>query len=242
VVDTTAPTLGGMPGDADLTTSGSSATLTYASPTASDVVDPAPAVGCLPASGSSLPVGDTTVTCTATDASGNSSSASFTAHVAFVAPPPSGPPPSDPPSGPPPSDPPSPPPSNPPPSNPPANPPAPPAGSWNAYWEQPVRGGTLVVRGARTVPVKVRLVHDGKQVKKGLTVLTISQCGGGDVERTLRLRYQSNGRWMGNLRLAGLRPGCHQAVVSVNGQVFGSFTLDVRGHGGSCYGKGLLRL
>ena len=40
-----------------------------------------------PASGSSIPVGDTTVTCTASDASGNSASATFTAHVTYVAPP-----------------------------------------------------------------------------------------------------------------------------------------------------------
>ena len=49
--------------------------------TATDNVDPNPTVTCQPTSGSLFPVGDTTVTCTATDASGNSSTASFVVHV-----------------------------------------------------------------------------------------------------------------------------------------------------------------
>jgi len=82
VVDTTDPTLSGMPGDISLTTSDpSGTTLTYSAPTASDIVDWSPAVACSPASGSKIPVGDTTVTCTATDDSGNAASASFVAHV-----------------------------------------------------------------------------------------------------------------------------------------------------------------
>jgi hypothetical protein len=50
------------------------------------VVDPAPVVGCLPASGSTIPLGPTTVTCTATDAAGNQASASFIATVTYVSP------------------------------------------------------------------------------------------------------------------------------------------------------------
>jgi hypothetical protein len=45
--------------------------------TATDNCNPAPVVKCSPASGSGFPIGTTTVTCTATDASGNSSTASF---------------------------------------------------------------------------------------------------------------------------------------------------------------------
>ena len=45
---------------------------------ATDNCDPAPVVTCSPASGSGFPVGTTTVSCTATDASGNSSTRSFT--------------------------------------------------------------------------------------------------------------------------------------------------------------------
>jgi hypothetical protein len=49
--------------------------------TATDDTDPQPAVACSPASGSLFPIGDTTVACTATDAAGNSASATFTVHV-----------------------------------------------------------------------------------------------------------------------------------------------------------------
>jgi hypothetical protein len=82
VVDTTRPTLSGMPGDQSLTTSNpAGAALAYTPPTASDIVDAHPAVSCAPASGGLAPIGTTTVTCTATDASGNSRSASFTVSV-----------------------------------------------------------------------------------------------------------------------------------------------------------------
>ncbi len=87
VVDTTAPVLSGMPGDESLTTADpSGATVSYGSPSATDIVDSAPDVACAPASGTTFPVGTTEVTCTATDASGNSSAASFTVEVRFVAP------------------------------------------------------------------------------------------------------------------------------------------------------------
>jgi hypothetical protein len=93
VVDTTDPVLNGMPGDVSLTTNDpGGTTLTYTTPTATDVVDSAPVVQCSPASGSTIPVGDTAVTCTASDASGNTASASFAAHVTLV----QTPPPSDP--------------------------------------------------------------------------------------------------------------------------------------------------
>ncbi|HEY8989451.1 MAG TPA: HYR domain-containing protein, partial [Candidatus Limnocylindrales bacterium] len=85
VVDTTAPSLAGMPSDVTLTTADpSGATLTYAPPTATDAVDPSPSVVCSPASGSTIPVGTTTVTCTATDATGNHASKTFKATVTFV--------------------------------------------------------------------------------------------------------------------------------------------------------------
>ncbi|HZC32920.1 MAG TPA: HYR domain-containing protein [Candidatus Bathyarchaeia archaeon] len=85
VVDSTAPSLVGMPSDLGLTTNDpTGSTLTYTPPTATDVVDPSPSVSCTPASGSKVPVGTTTVTCTATDAAGNHSSANFHATVGFV--------------------------------------------------------------------------------------------------------------------------------------------------------------
>ena len=49
--------------------------------TATDSVAPAPAIVCLPASGSVFPLGRTTVTCTSTDASGNARSDTFVVNV-----------------------------------------------------------------------------------------------------------------------------------------------------------------
>ena len=56
------------------------ASMTYDA-TATDAVDPAPVVACTPASGTRLPLGTTTVSCTATDAAGNAASKSFDAIV-----------------------------------------------------------------------------------------------------------------------------------------------------------------
>ena len=87
VVDTTDPALAGVPADSEvITTDPTGTTLAYAAPTATDVVDPSPDVTCTPASGSHVGIGTTTVTCTATDASGNSVSESFDMSVTFRAP------------------------------------------------------------------------------------------------------------------------------------------------------------
>src|SRR5205085_3428523 len=56
------------------------AVATYA-PTANDVCDGARTVACMPASGFAFPKGVTTVTCTASDASSNSSTCQFTVTV-----------------------------------------------------------------------------------------------------------------------------------------------------------------
>jgi hypothetical protein len=80
VQDTTAPTVT-VPTDLTVFSSGGgSIPVTYTA-TASDLVDGSLTPACTPASGSSFPVGTTTVTCTATDAAGNSGSASFTVTV-----------------------------------------------------------------------------------------------------------------------------------------------------------------
>jgi hypothetical protein len=55
-------------------------TVSY-SVTATDNVDPSPRVSCTPESGSTFPIGMTTVQCTATDEAGNSSNGSFTITV-----------------------------------------------------------------------------------------------------------------------------------------------------------------
>ena len=84
VRDTTAPTLT-VPSRvvADATSPGG-AVVTWTA-TATDIADASPSVSCVPASGASFPLGDTTVTCTARDASGNTSSSAFTVHVSGAA-------------------------------------------------------------------------------------------------------------------------------------------------------------
>jgi len=82
VADTIPPTLN-VPADmTSVATSASGATVSYAA-TAMDLVDGAIDPVCTPASGSLLPPGTTTVTCDATDHSGNQGSASFQVSVSF---------------------------------------------------------------------------------------------------------------------------------------------------------------
>ena len=87
VVDTTAPALSGVPSDIAATTSDPDGrAVTFATPTATDTVDPAPHVSCDPESGSLFAVGTTSVTCTASDRSGNPSTGTFRVTVRYVAP------------------------------------------------------------------------------------------------------------------------------------------------------------
>jgi hypothetical protein len=77
-VDTQAPTISGVPADKVVEATGpSGAVVIWTAPTATDLVDGAVTPVCSPPSGSTFPLGDTTVSITATDAAGNSSSKSF---------------------------------------------------------------------------------------------------------------------------------------------------------------------
>jgi FG-GAP-like repeat/HYR domain len=79
VRDTTPPSLT-VPGDLVVDgTSPAGADVSFGA-TATDAVDPTPVVTCTPSPGT-FPIGDTNVTCTATDSSGNQASASFMVHV-----------------------------------------------------------------------------------------------------------------------------------------------------------------
>lgn len=88
VVDTTAPSINAATVPSNMTvtaTSLSGAVVNYTNPTATDIVDPNPVVTCTPASGSTFAPGTTTVSCTAKDASNNTSGAStFTVKVQFA--------------------------------------------------------------------------------------------------------------------------------------------------------------
>ena len=88
VTDTTAPVFSGVPSDiTDEATSSSGATVAYTDPTASDLVDGSVAVGCVPASGSTFPLGTTPVTCTASDTAGNIAADGFNVTVVDTTPP-----------------------------------------------------------------------------------------------------------------------------------------------------------
>jgi len=86
-LDKTPPVFGNVPGPITaFATSTSGARVTYTKPTATDAVDGARPVTCTPASGSTFPVGKSTVTCTTADRSGNPNSATFTVWVQYQAP------------------------------------------------------------------------------------------------------------------------------------------------------------
>ena len=88
VQDTTAPTLLNVPADFTVEATGpTGAVATYLDPTATDIVDTSVTVVCAPPSGSTLPLGPTTVTCTATDDAGNSSQDDFVVTVVDTTPP-----------------------------------------------------------------------------------------------------------------------------------------------------------
>jgi hypothetical protein len=78
VTDKTPPVISGVPANIEkAATSPAGAEVTYTNPTATDIVDGTVPVMCAPASGSTFAIGETTVTCTATDSHGNTAEASF---------------------------------------------------------------------------------------------------------------------------------------------------------------------
>ena len=83
LVDHTAPTLSGVPADRVVEANGPSGSpVNYDTPTATDNLDgPIALVTCSPPSGSTFPLGATTVTCSATDSHSNTGTASFSVSV-----------------------------------------------------------------------------------------------------------------------------------------------------------------
>lgn len=82
--DTTPPTIV-VPATVHVNATGPGGAVAGYSVTVTDDTDPAPSLSCAPASGSLFAIGDTTVSCTATDSSGNAATASFAVHVAGAA-------------------------------------------------------------------------------------------------------------------------------------------------------------
>jgi hypothetical protein len=82
VQDTAGPNITNVPsGITEEATSTSGATVTFNKPTATDTVDGARTVNCSPDSGSTFPLGTTEVTCSASDARGNTARARFNVTV-----------------------------------------------------------------------------------------------------------------------------------------------------------------
>lgn len=80
--DTEAPIIENVPADITVTaTSPAGALVTWTAPTATDNLDGPVDVSCTPSSGATIPIGVTTVACSASDASGNRASASFAVTV-----------------------------------------------------------------------------------------------------------------------------------------------------------------
>jgi hypothetical protein len=88
VVDTMKPIIVGTPGDITREAIGpAGASASWTPPTASDLVDGTDPVVCAPASGSTFPLGNTSVVCSAQDAHGNAAATSFVVHVVDTTPP-----------------------------------------------------------------------------------------------------------------------------------------------------------
>jgi hypothetical protein len=88
VVDTTAPVIAAHLDVTAEATSALGALVTYTSPATSDAVDGAGVATCLPSSGTQFALGNTTVTCNATDAASNvATPTTFVVHVVDTTPP-----------------------------------------------------------------------------------------------------------------------------------------------------------
>jgi hypothetical protein len=86
VKDSKGPIFCGVPGTIIAYATGTTgAKVTYTKPSATDSIDGARPVTCTPASGSLFPVNKTTVTCTASDTHGNTTTATFTVWVQYQA-------------------------------------------------------------------------------------------------------------------------------------------------------------
>ncbi len=82
VHDTTPPVLAGCPTNQFVTTTNlAGETVAFASPTATDNCDAAPAVACVPPGGSLFAPGNTTVACTTIDTCGNTNACTFVVNV-----------------------------------------------------------------------------------------------------------------------------------------------------------------
>ena len=88
VIDTTPPVIAAHADVTEEATGATGASVSYASPATTDLVDGAGTAGCLPASGSTFALGETTVHCNAVDVAGNAADeTSFKVFVIDTTPP-----------------------------------------------------------------------------------------------------------------------------------------------------------
>jgi hypothetical protein len=81
-IDTAAPTFSNVPSNRTVEANGPSGSVaTYTTPTATDAVEGPKPVTCVPSSGSTFPLGTTTVNCSASDSQGNTGHATFSITV-----------------------------------------------------------------------------------------------------------------------------------------------------------------
>jgi hypothetical protein len=102
--------------------------------------------------------------------------------------------------------------------------------TWSAVWGEPVAtsGGVFVANPGRTVPVKVELFANGVEQTHGTGALTMTTCAGA-AAGSVALTWDG-GRWVGHIDTSLLRgPGCYTGTASLDGNVAGSFRLDLRG-------------
>jgi hypothetical protein len=102
--------------------------------------------------------------------------------------------------------------------------------TWSAVWGEPVAtsGGVFVANPGRTVPVKVELFANGVEQTQGTGVLTLATCDGA-AAASVALTWDG-GRWVGHIDTSMLGgPGCYTGTASLDGNVAGSFRLDLRG-------------
>ncbi|HET7030537.1 MAG TPA: HYR domain-containing protein [Candidatus Limnocylindrales bacterium] len=105
-----------------------------------------------------------------------------------------------------------------------------PAVSWTASWGEPVatNGSTFVANPGRTVPVKVRIFANGVEETAGSASLSFGTCAG-PATGTMAMTY-GGGRWNASLDTGALgAPGCYLATASLDGNVAGTFRIDLRG-------------
>ena len=82
MTDSTGPAFTGVPANRQVEANGpGGSVVNYTAPTATDASDGPEVATCIPGSGSTFPLGTSTVTCSATDAHGNTSTASFSVSV-----------------------------------------------------------------------------------------------------------------------------------------------------------------